>query len=133
MNLLDPLFRSQAVEKVLSNRATLQGMLEFEAALARAEAVAIAQSEKLPRVEAHELVRIACQRARGARRDLRSVLVQDAIIKANLTEAELDRLFAPGNYLGVADQLIERVLASRSLPREQKKSRKRGVPCLSPN
>jgi 3-carboxy-cis,cis-muconate cycloisomerase len=37
MNLLDPLFRSQAVEKVFSNRATLQGMLDFEAALARAE------------------------------------------------------------------------------------------------
>jgi len=38
MNLLDPLFRSQAVEKVFSNRATLQAMLDFEAALARAEA-----------------------------------------------------------------------------------------------
>ncbi len=38
MNLLDPLFRSQAVEKVFSNRATLQGMLDFDAALARAEA-----------------------------------------------------------------------------------------------
>jgi len=38
MNLLDPLFRSQAVEKAFSNRATLQAMLDFEAALARAEA-----------------------------------------------------------------------------------------------
>src|SRR5271169_201278 len=38
MNLLDPLFRSQAVEKVFSNRSTLQAMLDFEAALARAEA-----------------------------------------------------------------------------------------------
>src|SRR5690348_14429813 len=38
MNLLDPLFRSPAVEKVFTNRATLQGMLDFEAALARAEA-----------------------------------------------------------------------------------------------
>src|SRR6202021_3673659 len=38
MNLLAPLFRSQAVEKVFSKRATLQGMLDFEAALARAEA-----------------------------------------------------------------------------------------------
>src|SRR5271156_2433516 len=38
MNLLDPLFRSKAVEKVFSNRATLQAMLDFEAALARAEA-----------------------------------------------------------------------------------------------
>ena len=38
MNLLDPLFRSPAVDAVFSDRATLQGMLDFEAALARAEA-----------------------------------------------------------------------------------------------
>ncbi len=38
MNLLDPLFRSPAVDAVFSDRSTLQGMLDFEAALARAEA-----------------------------------------------------------------------------------------------
>jgi 3-carboxy-cis,cis-muconate cycloisomerase len=38
MNLLDPLFRSPAVDVVFSDRSTLQGMLDFEAALARAEA-----------------------------------------------------------------------------------------------
>jgi 3-carboxy-cis,cis-muconate cycloisomerase len=38
MNLLDPLFRSTAVDNLFTDRATLQGMLDFEAALARAEA-----------------------------------------------------------------------------------------------
>ena len=38
MNLLDPLFRSPAVDAVFSDRSTLQGMLDFEGALARAEA-----------------------------------------------------------------------------------------------
>jgi 3-carboxy-cis,cis-muconate cycloisomerase len=38
MELLDPLFRYEEVEKVLSDRACLQGMLDFEAGLARAEA-----------------------------------------------------------------------------------------------
>ena len=38
MELFDSLFRSEDVEKVLSSRAYLQGMLDFEAALARAEA-----------------------------------------------------------------------------------------------
>ncbi len=37
MDLLDSLFRSAAVDAVFSDRATLQGMLDFEAALARAE------------------------------------------------------------------------------------------------
>jgi 3-carboxy-cis,cis-muconate cycloisomerase len=38
MQLLDDLFRSEEVEKALSDRACLQGMLDFEAGLARAEA-----------------------------------------------------------------------------------------------
>ncbi len=38
MNLLDPLFRSSAVDNLFTDRATLQGMLDFEVALARAEA-----------------------------------------------------------------------------------------------
>ena len=38
MNLLDPLFRSSAVDNLFTDRSTLQGMLDFEAALARAEA-----------------------------------------------------------------------------------------------
>ncbi|HET9993929.1 MAG TPA: 3-carboxy-cis,cis-muconate cycloisomerase [Candidatus Acidoferrum sp.] len=37
MNLLDPLFRSPAVDAVFSDRSTLQGMLDFEASLAKAE------------------------------------------------------------------------------------------------
>src|SRR5215831_6059322 len=37
MNLLDPLFRSPAVDAIFSDRSTLQGMLDFEAALAKAE------------------------------------------------------------------------------------------------
>ncbi len=38
MSLLDALFRSQAVDELFTDKATLQGMLDFEAALARAEA-----------------------------------------------------------------------------------------------
>jgi len=40
MKLLDALFRCAEVEEALSERAFLQGILEFEAALARAEAAA---------------------------------------------------------------------------------------------
>jgi 3-carboxy-cis,cis-muconate cycloisomerase len=38
MSLLEPLFRWKAVEELFSDRARIQGMLDFEAALARAEA-----------------------------------------------------------------------------------------------
>ncbi|MGB8475298.1 MAG: 3-carboxy-cis,cis-muconate cycloisomerase [Candidatus Acidiferrum sp.] len=99
--------------------------LEATHGLIFAEAVVIALAEKMPRFEAHELVQMACERARSAHRDLRSTLALDPVIKSNLSESELDRLFAPGSYLGVADQLIDRVLSSRTLPAEQKKSRKK--------
>ena len=99
--------------------------LDLTQGLIFAEAIAMALAEKMPRHEAHELVQNACKRAQSARRDLRSVLVQDAIIKANLSEAELDRHFTPANYLGVADQFIDRVLASSTAHRDQKKPKKK--------
>jgi len=39
MTLLDPLFRWDAVDQHFSDRARLQAMLDFEAALARTESV----------------------------------------------------------------------------------------------
>jgi 3-carboxy-cis,cis-muconate cycloisomerase len=99
--------------------------LDLTHGLIFAEAVTMALAEKMPRSEAHELVDLACKRAQSSRRDLRSVLAQDAIIKTNLSEAELDRLFTPANYLGVADQFIDRVLAWSTEHRDQKKPRKK--------
>jgi 3-carboxy-cis,cis-muconate cycloisomerase len=90
-----------------------------------AEAVTMALAEKMTRSDAHELVQQACKRAQTARRDLRSVLAQDAIVKTTLSEAELDRLFTPANYLGVADQFVDRVLAASTANRDRKKSRKK--------
>lgn len=90
-----------------------------------AEAVTMSLAEKMPRSEADELVQQACKRAQSDSRDLRAILAQDAIVKSNLSDAELDRLFTSAKYLGVADQLIDRVLASSSVQREQKKPRKK--------
>jgi 3-carboxy-cis,cis-muconate cycloisomerase len=99
--------------------------LDITHGLIFAEAVTMALSEKMPRSDAHELVQQACKRAQTTRRDLRSLLAQDAIIKTTLSEAELDRLFTPANYLGVADQFVDRVLAFSTANRGQKKPRKK--------
>jgi 3-carboxy-cis,cis-muconate cycloisomerase len=99
--------------------------LDLTQGLIFAEAVAMALGEKMPRADAHELVQKACRRAQSARRDLRSVLAQDAIVRANLSDAELDRLFTPANYLGVADQFIDRVLAASAAHRDLKKNRRK--------
>jgi 3-carboxy-cis,cis-muconate cycloisomerase len=99
--------------------------LDITHGLIFAEAVTMALAEKMPRSDAHELVQQACKRAQSTRRDLRSVLAQDAIVKTTLSEAELDRLFTPANYLGVADQFVDRVMASSTANRDQKKPRKK--------
>ncbi len=99
--------------------------LDMTQGLIFAEAVTMALAEKMPRSDAHELVQQACKRAQSSRRDLRSVLAQDAIVKTSFSEAEFDRLFTPVNYLGVADQFIDRVLASSAEHRDQKKQRKK--------
>lgn len=97
--------------------------LDATRGLVFAEAVTMALAEKMPRAEAHELLGNACYRAQTERRDLRSVLAQDGVVKTILSAAELERLFAPANYLGVADQLLDRVLAANPFALEPNKSR----------
>jgi len=116
---------TSAVSELEIDTARMRQNLDSTQGLIFAEAVAMALAEKMSRSDAHELVQKACQRAQSTRRDLRSVLAQDAIIKTSLSEGELDRLFTPANYLGVADQFIDRVLASSTVHREQKKTRKK--------
>lgn len=99
--------------------------LDATRGLVFAEAVTMALAEKMPRAEAHELISNACTRAQTECRDLRSVLAQDDVVKTLLSAPELDRLFAPANYLGVADQLLDRVLAASPFELEQTKSRKK--------
>jgi 3-carboxy-cis,cis-muconate cycloisomerase len=53
MKLLDPLFRATGCQAVFSDTGTLQGMLDFEAALARAEAAAaVIPAEAVAAIEA---------------------------------------------------------------------------------
>jgi 3-carboxy-cis,cis-muconate cycloisomerase len=77
-----------------------------------AEAVAMALGSKIGRLQAHQMVDAACQRALAERKDLRAILAQDREIGRHLSPADLDRLFDPRRYMGVADLLIDRVLSS---------------------
>ena len=88
--------------------------LDVTRGLIFAEAVQMALGPGMGRMAAHEMVEAACQRARAEKRHLREVLAEDAIVAKHLTKAELDRLFDPRQYLGVAEGLIDRVLAAHS-------------------
>jgi 3-carboxy-cis,cis-muconate cycloisomerase len=63
---------------------------------------------------AHTLVEGASRQASESGKHLRAVLAQSEAVTERLSSAELDRLFAPENYLGVAEELVNRVIdASR--------------------
>ncbi len=72
MKLLDPLFRSPAVDAVFSDSSTLQGMLDFEAGLAHAEArlgvIPLAAAESIGahcKAEFFDLAEVSHQSARA--------------------------------------------------------------------
>jgi len=86
--------------------------LELTDGLIYAEAVSMALAEKMPRAEAHEIVQAACARAAREKRNLRAVLNGDSRITAQLSAADLDRLFDPRKYLGAAEEYVQQVVAA---------------------
>lgn len=103
------------------SRETLAG-LEVDAARMRqnldagggflmAEAVMMGLAPKIGRQAAHELVAAAANRAIDAGQTLRAGLLADPEIMRHLSAEDLARLLEPGNYLGCAGEMIDRVLA----------------------
>ena len=101
------------------DEARMRANLELTRGLIMAEAVAMALGAALGRLEAHHLVEAACRRAIAEHRHLRDVLADLPEIAARLDAAALDRLFDPTFYLGVAEVMIDRVLAARQLAARQ--------------
>ena len=94
--------------------ARMRHNLDATHGLILAEAVSAALAPKLGREAAHGLIEQACRRAVGQNKPLRDVLAKDSKVRKHLSSSDLDRLFDPANYLGVAEQFVDRVLAARS-------------------
>ena len=77
-----------------------------------AEALSFALAERIGKAEAHAILEDASRKAHDGGRDLKAVLAADARVTKHLASADLDRLFDPMNYQGVAQTLIDRLLAS---------------------
>jgi 3-carboxy-cis,cis-muconate cycloisomerase len=107
----------------LHQMATIVPHLEIDAARMRrnldatqglifAEGVTMAMGKYIGKSAAHALVEVASRQARASGKHLREVLAQDRAVTERLSSAELDYLFAPENYLGVAEELVDRVVAT---------------------
>ena len=80
-----------------------------------AEAVTFALAPKLGRHEAHKLVEDACRKATTTNQDLQAVLGEEPRVKQHLDAMELNKLFEPMNYQGVAQTFIDRIVGSLHL------------------
>ncbi len=94
----------------------MRGNLDMTSGLIVAEAVMMGLAPHLGRNEAHDVVYAACRTVneRGGR--LADVLCAMPEVAARLDRAAVERLTDPGNYLGMAPAMVDRVLAGRGQP-----------------
>jgi 3-carboxy-cis,cis-muconate cycloisomerase len=92
-------------DRMLENLEQTQGLIFAEAAM-------MALAKHTGRDAAHKIMDAASHRAITERRHLRSVLVEDVAVTKYLSASEIDGLFDPLSYVGVARQFIDRVLAA---------------------
>jgi len=83
--------------------ARMRRNLDATQGLIFAEAVTMAMGKHIGKSAAHTLLEAASRQARESGKHLREVLAQNPAVSERLTSLELDRLFAPENYLGVAE------------------------------
>jgi 3-carboxy-cis,cis-muconate cycloisomerase len=75
------------------------------------EAVMMGLGPKLGRQRAHDLVYDICRKVAATGRPLADLLAEDPEIARHATRAELAALCDPANYLGLAGEMVDRVLA----------------------
>jgi len=77
-----------------------------------AEAVMMGLAPDLGRQQAHDVVYDACRLANEKNMTLADALSADRRVSARLDRATIERLTSPGNYLGLAPEMVDRVLAA---------------------
>ena len=91
--------------------------LSISRGLIVAEAVMMGLAPQIGRQEAHDVVYDACRRAHEQNITLADALAADPQVMDRIDRATIDRLTSPENYLGLAPDMVDRVLAaSKRLP-----------------
>jgi 3-carboxy-cis,cis-muconate cycloisomerase len=91
-------------ERMRANLGLTRGMIV-------SEAVMMGLGPHLGRQRAHDLVYDICRKVATTGEALVDLLAQDEAVSRHLTRAELDKLCDPQNYLGLAGEMVDRVLA----------------------
>ena len=86
--------------------------LDISRGLIVAEAVMMGLAPDLGRQEAHDVVYDACRVANDKGMTLADALSADSRVSARIDRATIERLTSPKNYLGLAPEMVDRVLAA---------------------
>ena len=105
-----------ALGGLIVDEAQMAKNLEISRGLIVAEAVMMGLAPQLGRQEAHDVVYDACRAAAEQHITLAQALLADREVTDRIDRATIERLTSPGNYLGLAPEMVDRVIASK--PRE---------------
>ena len=86
--------------------------LDLSRGLIVAEAVMMGLAPQLGRQQAHDVVYDACRLATEKHLTLADALSANPQVSARIDRATIERLTSPGNYLGLAPEMVDRVLAA---------------------
>ena len=99
------------VEGLRVDPGAMRANMDLTRGLIVSEAVMMGLAPALGRQAAHDLVYEACRIATDERRALLDVLLDMPEVTAKLDRDELARLCEPGNYVGEAPEMVDRLLA----------------------
>lgn len=86
--------------------------LDLSRGLIVAEAVMMGLAPAIGRQQAHDVVYDACRLVNEKGGSLAEALSADPEVAGRIDRATIERLTSPGNYLGQAPQMVDRVIAS---------------------
>lgn len=101
----------ETMEGLQVNADQMRRNLDATGGLILAEHVTTVVADHLGRLEAHEIVQAACQRTVETGKSLYEELMSEPAIGENLSQEEIEAALDPADYLGSADELVERALA----------------------
>jgi 3-carboxy-cis,cis-muconate cycloisomerase len=89
----------------------MRANLDLTLGMIVSEAVMMGLGPHLGRQYAHDLVYDICRKVAATGRPLVDLLAEDKDISKHLTRAELEKMCDPAGYLGLAGEMVDRVLA----------------------
>jgi len=101
-----------ALSGLVVDETRMDANLAISRGLIVAEAVMMGLAPQIGRQEAHDVVYDACRLANEKGMDLAAALSSDPRVSQRIDRATIEALTSPKNYLGLAPDMVDRVLKS---------------------